>query len=41
MSSMFYDCAALTSIDLQHFNTKNVTDVSRMFFGCEALTSLD
>ena len=41
MSSMFYDCQALTSIDLKHFNTKNVTDMSWMFYGCSALTSLD
>ena len=41
MSSMFYDCQALTSIDLKHFNTKNVTDMSWMFYVCSALTSLD
>ena len=41
MSSMFYDCQALTSIDLKHFNTKNVTDMSWMFCDCVALTSLD
>ena len=41
MSSMFYDCQALTSIDLKHFNTKNVTDMSWMFYVCAALTSLD
>ena len=40
MSSMFYDCQALTSIDLKHFNTKNVTDMSLMFFDCAALTTI-
>ena len=41
MSSMFSDCAALTSLDLKNFNTKNVTDVSGMFSHCAALTSID
>ena len=41
MSSMFSDCAALTSLDLKNFNTKNVTDMSSMFFGCEALTTIN
>ena len=41
MSSMFSDCAALTSLDLKNFNTKNVTDMGRMFSGCTSLTSLD
>ena len=38
---MFYNCTALTSLDLQHFNTQNVTDMSSMFYNCTALTSLD
>ena len=38
---MFYNCTALTSLDLQHFNTQNVTDMSWMFYNCTALTSLD
>ena len=41
MGYMFYDCKALTSVDLQHFNTQNVTDMSWMFFDCWTLTSLD
>ncbi len=41
MSGMFYDCSALTSLDLQHFNTQNVTNMESMFYGCSALTSLD
>ena len=41
MGYMFYDCKALTSLDLKNFNTKNVTDMNSMFAKCEALTSLD
>ena len=41
MSSMFWGCSALTSLDLKNFNTQNVTDMSVMFNGCSALTSLD
>ena len=38
---MFSGCAALTSIDLKNFNTKNVTDMSWMFSGCAALTTIN
>ena len=41
MSSMFWGCSALTSLDLKNFNTQNVTDMSVMFNGCSGLTSLD
>ena len=41
MSYMFYDCKALTSLDLKNFNTKNVTDMNSMFAKCGALKSLD
>lgn len=41
MSSMFYNCSALTSLDLSGFDTSNVTNVSQMFSGCTALASLD
>lgn len=48
MSWMFYNCLALTTIDLSHFITSNVTDMSHMFQAYEkdvdlemALTSLD
>ena len=41
MRSMFYDCTALTSLDLSGFNTSNVTDMSWMFASCSSLTSLD
>ena len=41
MSEMFYNCQALTSIDLSQFNTEKVTTMSQMFENCYALTSLD
>ena len=41
MSTMFYGCRALTSLDLSCFNTSNVTDMSDMFDSCYSLTSLD
>ena len=41
MSSMFWGCSALTSLDLKNFNTQNVTDMSVMFSDCSGLPSLD
>ena len=41
MSSMFWGCLVLKSIDLKNFNTQNVTDMSSMFCDCVALKSLD
>ena len=41
MSSMFYKCSKLTSIDLRSFNTANVTDMSQMFSECTQFTTLD
>ena len=41
MDNMFYDCSGLTSLDLSHFNTQNVTDMGGMFEGCSGLPSLD
>lgn len=41
MSSMFYNCESLTSLDLSNFDTSNVTDMSGMFNWCESLNSLD
>ena len=38
---MFYNCTALTSLELQHFNTKKVTDMYDMFSGCAALTTIN
>ena len=41
MSSMFYDCTILTSLDLSSFDTTNVTSMYNMFNNCQSLTSLD
>ena len=37
----FYNCSALTLIDLSSFNTSNVTNMQYMFNHCESLTSLN
>ena len=41
MSYMFYNCVALTSLDVTKFNTANVKNMGNMFYSCSALTSLD
>lgn len=41
MSSMFYNCKNLISLDLSEWNTSNVTDMYNMFRNCQALTELD
>jgi len=38
---MFAECKNLTSLDLHHFNTENVTDVRGMFKNCDKLISVD
>ena len=38
---MFYDCSALTSLDVSGFDTSSATDMRSMFFYCKALTALD
>ena len=38
---MFYNCQNLTLLDLNNFNTSNVTNMSHMFHFCSKLTSLD
>ena len=40
MTYMFYMCRALTDINVSHFNTANVTDMSNMFNDC-GVASLD
>ena len=37
---LFYNCT-LTEINLNGYDTSNVTDMSSMFYGCKQLTSLD
>ncbi|MBR5697008.1 MAG: BspA family leucine-rich repeat surface protein [Prevotella sp.] len=41
MSFMFYNCSALTSLDVSNFNTAKVTSMTCMFYDCSSLTSLD
>ncbi len=41
LSSMFYECSVLNSIDVSKFDTGNVTDMWGMFNGCKSLTILD
>ena len=41
MSSMFYNCSSLTTLDLSNFNTNNVSNMSRMFYYCSSLATLN
>ena len=41
MAGMFYQCGALTSLDVTNFNTAKVTDMSLMFSSCTKLSSLN
>ncbi len=41
MSSMFYGCSSLTSLDLSGWNMSNVTSMHSMFYNCNGLKSLD
>ena len=41
MSCMFEKCRSLKELNLSHFNTKNVTNISGMFNTCESLTELN
>ena len=34
MSKMFYECSSLKELNLDNFNTNNVTNMSYMFDGC-------
>ena len=38
---MFQSCASLTSIDMEGWDTRNVTNMNAMFNSCTSLTSLD
>ena len=40
-SYMFYECTALTEVDLSEFDVRNVTDMSYMFYRCYKLTNLN
>ena len=41
MSTMFYNCSGLTSLDLSNWNTSNVTNMGAMFYICGNLTNID
>lgn len=41
MSRLFYNCQALTSIDVRNFNTSKVINMSAMFYNCLALSSIN
>lgn len=40
-SLMFYNCSHLTTLDVSHFDTSKVTDMTSMFYGCSSLATLD
>ena len=41
MSYMFAGCSSLKQINLNNFNTNNVTNMSSMFDGCSSLKKLN
>ena len=41
MSYMFAQCISLTSLDLNGFDTSNVTKMNHMFYGCRNLVSVN
>ena len=41
MSSMFYNCKSLSSLNLSKFNTAKVENMELMFYNCESLSSLN
>ena len=41
MHYMFYNCQALTSVNVSNWNTSKVKTINKMFQNCIALTSLD
>ena len=41
MSWMFYNCSSLKELNLNNFNTSNVTNMSWMFYDCRSLTELN
>lgn len=41
MSSMFYYCSAIKTIDLSKLNTSNVTNVTTIFFACQELQTIN
>ena len=41
MSGMFRECSSLKELNLNNFNTNNVTDMRYMFWGCSSLKELN
>ena len=41
MSEMFFFCLSLKELNLNNFNTNNVTDMSEMFLKCSLLKELN
>ena len=41
MSCMFDGCSSLKKLNLNNFNTNNVTSMYRMFFECSSLQELN
>lgn len=40
MSSMFRDCNQLTNLDVENFDTSNVTSMTQIFFDCSEFNKL-
>ena len=40
MAKMFKNCQTLKNLDLNYFDTKNVTDMSQMFSECSGLKEI-
>ena len=41
MNCMFNGCSSLKKLNLNNFNTNNVTDMRGMFSGCSSLKELN
>ena len=41
MSGMFDGCSSLKELNLNNFNTNNVTNLDCMLYGCESLKELN
>ena len=41
MRCMFYECSSLKELNLNNFNTNNVTNMSWMFCRCSSLNELN
>jgi surface protein len=41
LSSMFYGCTNLVSVNTEDWDTSNVIDMTSMFYNCHSLTELD